>query len=724
MFKLSSKKSIYLLIILFIIFPFVILNYYFLEENIPNSSIKITVLADSTPDVDLGELPDIPYEYLNEMWYEPKIEMLIITPDGNQEFVNACKPLMEWKNEKGVKTIILSNFSQYPGRDNPERIRNMIKTYYETENIRWVLLAGDAQSDLVPIRYVYNPDVQRWGGAPIEVDGDELYKATDFYYADLTGDWDTDGDWISGNWGEAPKDNTNGEDEIEWTPEVYVGRLPASTAEELEIMVNKTLKYEISPEIGDWMNQMLLAGAVSDTDLEEPPDGEDESRLTTYIIQHYTKLKMNYTHLHDSVIFVPPEPNFELNTTSFRTRYDEGYSTVMFAGHGSYNIFTDTYGTNFFNNGDANSASNINKISLVYASACSTAPYDYNDNNIGENLIKLENAGAIGYIGGLRTNWYFTDDENLEELNRGNAKLFWEEFFQNKKFQQGMALYDSKVAYIESDYYTEGYGSLDYDFERKQLLTYCLLGDPEVDIYTDVPKNATNPFTQNIYEGQLVSFTVIDIDGKSVPYARVHLKTTDKKYRTIYGDINGKVSFRLPAQGNETYNVTITGHNLIPSFFNFTTLSDIGKPEFIDEDCTPEEPTVSDNLCFDIEVHDSQSGIENVYLLKAKDDDFEKYTYYKMIHRFEDDKDDFKYTIDKLDPGKYYFLVVARDWANNKEILEDKSFEISIPIPIMDYILIISLLMIVAVAGISIFIAYNGKKKYLHTFSRLELTKN
>ena len=69
MFKLSSKKSIYLLIVLFIIFPSGILNYYFLEENNPNFSHKITVLADSTPDVDLGELPDIPYEYLNEMWY-------------------------------------------------------------------------------------------------------------------------------------------------------------------------------------------------------------------------------------------------------------------------------------------------------------------------------------------------------------------------------------------------------------------------------------------------------------------------------------------------------------------------------------------------------------------------------------------------------------------------------------------------------------------------------
>ena len=182
MCKLSSKKGIYLLFLLFIFFHSIFLNFFFLEGNNPNSSIKITVLGDSPPDVDFNELPDIPYEYLNEMWYEPKIEMLIITPD-DQAFVNACKPLAEWKNKKGVRTIILSNFSQYPGRDNPEKIRNMIRTYYETDNIRWVLLAGDAQDNLVPIRYVYNPDVARWAPSQTETVGNENFKPTDFYYA-------------------------------------------------------------------------------------------------------------------------------------------------------------------------------------------------------------------------------------------------------------------------------------------------------------------------------------------------------------------------------------------------------------------------------------------------------------------------------------------------------------------------------------------------------------
>ena len=727
MFKLSSKKSFYLLFVLFILFPSVILNYSFLEGNIPNSSINITVLADSTPDVDLGELPDIPYEYLNEMWYDPKIEMLIITPENEPYFEGNVTQLMEWKNTKGVKTIILNNYSLYGDGDTAENIRDMIKFYYERENIKWVLLCGDAQDDLIPIRYVYNPDTTLVAGTSEYSSWNETHKPTDFYYADLTGSWNGNG---NDEWGESAY-YTGNIDEISWTPDVYVGRLPADTGKELGEMVNKTLKYETNPEIGNWTGQMLLAGGISDTPAQEPPDGEDEARLTTFIWQHYTQYEMNFTHLVNSnPTYDPPGTTLPLTQANFNDSLTSGYSTIIFAGHAQPDRFSDQAEPLIYDLSDARKSNNVNMPSLIYADACTTSPFDQfntgpqNDDNIGEVLIKQKDSGAIGYIGGLRVTWYFTEDHYLEKLNRGNAKLFWEEFFENKKYQQGKALYDSKVSYMNSDYFERGETSMTYEWERKNILSYCLLGDPEVDIYTNKPAKVSDPFTQDIYEGQLITSTIKDINGKTVPYARVHLNTSDGKYRTVYGDINGIVSFRLPAQADETYNVTITGHNLIPSYFNFITLSDISKPEFIDEDCTPEEPTVSDNICFDIEVHDSQSGIENVYLLKSKDDDFEKYTYYKMIHRFEDDKDDFKYTINKLDPGEYYFLVVARDWANNKEILEDKSFEISIPIPIMDYLLIISLLMIIAVAGISVIIAYNGNKKYSHTFTRLELTKN
>ncbi|MFX0070631.1 MAG: C25 family cysteine peptidase, partial [Candidatus Hermodarchaeota archaeon] len=710
--KFANKKVIHLFTLLLILSPLASLSYFVFENDRSNSKFTIDVVASTKTHPDLSDLPDIPYDELNKLWYEPKIEMLIITPKGDQDFYDACIPLMNWKNEKGVKTLILNNYSNYPGDDDPERIRNMIKSYYETENIRWVLLAGDAEDTLVPIRYVYNPDVLRWKGTS-EPLGSDYFKPTDYYYADLTGNWDDDGD---GNYGESPDDNNDGDDEIDWIPEVYVGRLPAKDVNELKIMINKTLKYETNPNVGDWMDQMLLAGGVSDLiDNQKDPDGEDESRLTEYILQNYVKSEMDYTHLVNYVTYEPSEPYYDLNHTSFEYHFNKGYSTVFFAGHGDCDKYSDKIDSTIYTNTDASSCINYNMTSLVYASACTTCPYDSDgqDDSIGENLIKCDEAGAIGYIGAMRTSWYFIDDYELEELNRGTAKLFWMEFFQNKKFQPGKALYDSKVSYIESDYYTDGSGSLDYDFERKQLLTYCLLGDPEVDVYTDIPKNVTNPFKGTIYEGQLLSFIVQDNNSSPVPYARVHLETTDGKYRTIYGDIYGKVSFRLPAQANEEYKVLITGHNLNSSYFNFTTTADENKPKFDNEKYTPKVVTVSDNICFEIEAHDSQSGIQSVYVLQSNTLEFDDYKFYELLHSFRYEEDMFMNTLKKLEPGDYYFLLFGRDWANNKNVLKEEIIKISIPTPLMNYVLIISSILVVFVSGISCVKYYRGYKKYL-----------
>ncbi len=711
MVRFSTKKFIYIFIIILIFFlPLSLsLGYSFKNSEENSFSEKIRV-SDGDPNVDVNFLPEINYASLNDTWYNPKIEMLIISPNRT-DFINAVKPLMDWKNEKGVKTIILSNFSLYQGIDDAEKIRNMIKSYYEKENIQWVLLAGDAQDDLIPIRKVYNPDVLRWEDGRTETVGDEYYKPTDFYYANLTGTWDSDDDGV---WGEAPQDSAYGLDEIPWDPEVYVGRFPADNAYELEIMVNKTLKYETNPEVGDWMNRMLLAGGVSSYYIPQVsyyiPE-EYESHLTSFIIENYAKDELNYTHL--------VEEAGNLTHSNLRNYFNEGYSSVIMAGHGGRpQYYYKSPSSVGYTSSDAALSTNTHMPSLVYLDACTLSSYDY-DNSIGETLIKRESGGAIGVIGGLRVTWYRGYDDNLEMLNRGNAKLFFKEFFFNKKFQQGRALYDSKVAYINSDYYNRGDTSTDLDFERKNILTYCLLGDPELDIYTNKPKLALNPFTENIYEGQLVSITIRDFNGKIVPYARVHLRGSDGKYHTAYADENGLVSFRVPAQENEIYNVTITGHNLIPSYFNFTTIPDTTNPQLFGIDMMPKRPTTSNQITFRIETYDNNSGIESVYVLLSKNN-FITYSYYSSTNYFEENKEVFNITTERLTPGKFSYCVISRDYANNTNVFYHSGFKFFVSETLINYILITSTFLVVAVIGISIFILFKGIRKYSRLVKEIE----
>ena len=196
-----------------------------------------------------------------------------------------------------------------------------------------------------------------------------------------------------------------------------------------------------------------------------------------------------------------------------------------------------------------------------------------------------------------------------------------------------------------------------------------------------------------------------------MPYARVHLTTSDGKYKTIYADQNGTAILRLPPYNNEFFNVTITGHNLIPSYFNFTTVSDDFKPEIREVDWQPKNPSISDNICFNITTLDNHSGIESVFILLSKNN-FKDYNYYRMLNHIQKEEINFECIFNKLDPGKYSFLIVARDYANNSEILYNENFRFSIPPPITDYILVFALVMLISLAGISFFVIFYGLRKH------------
>jgi len=704
--------------------PIIPLNIEYVNQGADRQYNLINLKIATTPVINMSQLPEINYSALNALWNDQKVEMLIIVNDSS--FVDSVTPLMNWKNEKGVKTIILSNYSEYEGRDKAEQIRNMIKDYYEKENVQWVLLAGDAEENLIPIREVYNPDVVVVGNGESEyLNWNDYYKPTDYYYADLTGSWDSNDNSI---WGESAI-YTGNYDEISWIPEVYVGRLPADNVFELSVMVNKTLKYETDPVLGNWMNKMLLAGSVSSyyqyhSDPTKLITDEDEARLTEYIWQNYTIFEMNFTHLAKTTSSftpaIPPPPNnlTSLTATSFIDEFNSGYSTVIIAGHSDPTVITDDSDTIYYTNGEASSSSNVNMPSLFYADACTTSSYDKGDYSIGERLINEADSGAIGYIGGLRVNWYFQNDENLEYVNRANAKLFWRAFFAEKKFQQGRALYDSKLTYMNSDSFGRVAASKLQEAQRKNMLTYNLLGDPELDVYTKVPTEVPNYFTGNIYEGQCVSFQVKDNLGRIVPRARINLRTLSGRYRTVYADIEGFVDFRLPAEANENFSVIITGHNVIPSYFNFTTLPDVDIPDLFDVNQTPLNPTATDNLLFTFDASDNHSGIESVFFLMSKNN-FSDFSLHRLFNDFNENKQEFNLTLNKLEPGVYSYLVITRDYTNKTSIFYEEDFNFTIPKPFTDYVLIIASIMIVGLVGISIVFIVIGMKKHKKNIRKL-----
>ncbi|KKN47049.1 hypothetical protein LCGC14_0666970, partial [marine sediment metagenome] len=78
MAKFSFKKYFYFIIVILLfplIFTFTIRGTYSNFINF-NSSINIKV-SNAAPDIEISSLPEIDYDSLNDIWYNPKVEMLI-----------------------------------------------------------------------------------------------------------------------------------------------------------------------------------------------------------------------------------------------------------------------------------------------------------------------------------------------------------------------------------------------------------------------------------------------------------------------------------------------------------------------------------------------------------------------------------------------------------------------------------------------------------------------
>jgi hypothetical protein len=260
------------------------------------------------------------------------------------------------------------------------------------------------------------------------------------------------------------------------------------------------------------------------------------------------------------------------------------------------------------------------------------------------------------------------------------------------------------------NYFQRGETSIDLEWQRKNILTYDLLGDPEVDIYTNIPVSVPNYFSSPIYEGQLVSFSVIDNKGQIVPNARVHLTSLDGKYFTTYANKEGLVKFRLPAQANEKYNVTITGHNLIPSHFNFTTTEDSYLPELRNIECNPTNPTINDKIQFNFEGYDNQSGVESITLLLSQNN-FKSFESFQVSNGILENAQNLTLTLNKLDPGKYDYAFIIRDYSNKTRLYCDNAFNFSIAAPLTEYVLIFTLIIIIGLAGLLTLSSFISIKK-------------
>lgn len=172
-------------------------------------------------------------------------KLLVIAPES---FHQLLQQYIEHK-QKEIPTELVSLeavLRDSAGGDDPERVKRFLYAQWKDHDAGYALLVGDA--DVFPVRYMVLDRV-----TPAAFD--YAFYPSDLYYSDLArpdgsfDDWNAQKEGFhAGYFGEVRGEKNKSEpinfDQIDYRPDMAVGRWPVSTADEVRIVAAKTMAFE------------------------------------------------------------------------------------------------------------------------------------------------------------------------------------------------------------------------------------------------------------------------------------------------------------------------------------------------------------------------------------------------------------------------------------------------------------------------------------------------
>jgi hypothetical protein len=411
------------------------------------------------------------------------VEYVIIT---TEDFIDTVRQsnFIVWKNALGYNVKIVSttdhDIADQHGWDLAEKIRNFLRSSYLELGIQYVLLVGDYQT--VPMRYCYpDPSNHRnTAGTPGGTGGE---VPTDYYYADLSSSdetsWDADGD---GFYGEYKQDNPD------FLPEVYVGRIPVNEPSKITYTLNKIVSFE--QNTGEWKHHALAPGAFfyfsNETALNTGPmDGARigaviaDDFMGNWTVSRYTEQEGRECSKYPGAFLTE-----EAWTKDWRNNQ---YAIVNWAAHG----WSDLIARKIWSSDDGDNIPEANEMtwptmlslssnldddypSIVTSISCYVGyPEPNNWGNLAIDLLTLPGYGAsVGIISSARTPYGSLDwptdlggsDSIIYEFNNNlinRSQTVGEAFYRSKFFCNLHYAWTSPEEYLD-------------------LYTFNLFGDPSL----------------------------------------------------------------------------------------------------------------------------------------------------------------------------------------------------------------------------------------------------
>ena len=323
-------------------------------------------------------------------------------------------------------------------------------------------------------------------------------------------------------------------------PELMIGRFTNESDYGMQVMINKLMKYEKTPYTTstDWFKK----GTVCSNN--------------AYASQVETKRSAANVMLQDggftSVDTMMSDPGCHYSTTDVMNAINNGRSWLNYRGEGWY----DGWHANCtpFYTSNVTTLTNGQKFTFVTSIGCGVANFTVSGGNcFGEEWMEMGNLsvpkGAASFIGPTSN----THTAYNNQIDKG----IYIGMFQEGLETPGQGLLRGKLNMYNvfgSDPYVE------YHYK-----IYCVLGDPSIHIWKDIPKAVTVNYIPTIpFGSNLVEFTVTHTaTGLPVSNALVCLTGTGI-FVTGNTDATGKAYLDIFSETQETLNVTVRGGNVIP----------------------------------------------------------------------------------------------------------------------------------------------------------------
>jgi len=459
-----------------------------------------------------------------------------------------------WRTAKGVPTVVKTvewiEANYRHGTDRAETIRFFLQDAYAKWGVHWVLLGGDTPE--IPARYFYS--TYYYGGVNIPCD---------LYFEGLDGDFNADHDAL---FGEQPADNPD------LYAEVNVGRLPVSTPAAAHTIISKIERYE-TPAIKSYTDKVLFLSEVLFPSPWSPgnPIQQNGADISDYMNTLYvTAPGRRVTRLYETEWLYPGSVH-----ESRQAAIDSltaGYNQVFHIGHGYR--FNMHCGDDNVAIPDADEFNHPDKYFNLYMLNCTAAAFDYDC--LAEHLLRNSHGGAVSVVG--------ASNSAFAEI----SAYYMEDYIKTLYVQNAVHVGD---AFEQSRLGRTPYATLSDNADLWTHYIYTMLADPEMSMWTTVPKTLAVSYPDSIAAGMNSIPVQVLVDGLPAVGITVCLWKDLEDYQSAVTNGAGQVSFSFNTPTAGTIRVVATGTNVVRHEGTITVLAPAGAMPVIESVAVDDDNT-------------------------------------------------------------------------------------------------------------------------------------